>query len=819
MAAGPELIEYHGRVQSTIAHVRSLRTSTEDMASATKFAATVIDGIDNAGDLAEQIRKSIDNQLLIEDVVDNVSVLRTPANFYERILLSVRPVALGIENAVGKLQLFQDDKDPNQNDQAEFLDLLSIALDDASNALRSTAAVLAITEAELVNKEGALAQYIDTFDGIDNPAFTNLNTGDFAALNAAVENQLGTRNAAAAALDQAYNDVVSKIDAVLDIMNAADLEIALSGIAELEGVRGFIEAISGPLDVVASILEPIKPILDATGFLVDLILGPIFDFLTDVLGIDDLLDTIGAEIRALLPDADFLDPLTDNVQAMLDSIRDFNATDFGIDAFLDDIDFQLFGIDPVSFGGVGDPLDGPTGIGDNSDEILAGDAGDDILDPRGGDDTVRGNAGNDIFIASRGNDVLEGGQGIDLVYFESFFNEYELAKNGAGNIVVTHVLPRPGVQSEGSETLIDIEHVVFKNISFTGAELEAAIIGGSVLNGSNLDDLMFLNSGGLPNPNGQHVANGFAGNDRIFGSTANDQLNGGTGNDTLIPGLGNDEVNGQAGSDSFQILNSGNNSPNRIDLVKGTSFGPEGQDTLNLVENLIIQGNGDHQLNGNNLANNLISAGGKDLLSGAGGNDVLDSGAGRDVLVGGEGRDKLNGGNGNDFMISGGGAMTGQREVYDGGNGFDALSYSLDYNLVRDFQNPDPTTGSAIRNALTNATSASGPVRIFSELGLIQRLDGSGNVIVGDIARNVEAYIGSDQGDILHGAVSPSDHALVINGAGGNDVLYSNGANETVGGDGDDRLVASLAKAGGRSGVNIFDGGRGVDTLDLSAIG
>ena len=107
------------------------------------------------------------------------------------------------------------------------------------------------------------------------------------------------------------------------------------------------------------------------------------------------------------------------------------------------------------------------------------------------------------------------------------------------------------------------------------------------------DTIAMIGSGGL--------AAGYAGNDRITGTSWADYMDGGEHDDTLLGGSGNDTLLGGNGSDELQ-----------------------GQ------------------------AND-------DRLEGGAGQDTLDGGAGNDVLVPGPGRDRLTGGDGNDSFVFGSG--------------------------------------------------------------------------------------------------------------------------------------------------------------------
>ena len=819
MPAGPEIKIYRDHLSATLDQLRLISDTTRDLANTLAVAEKVVEAVDFAGDVAQEIRESIEKQLTVLNLTKNAGPLKLPSKLFEKVLKAVKPVVSKIEDAVNKLDGAKDENGDGTEDEGQFLEATATALSQAQSALRATSVSLDAQANSLENTLAAMNEFILALDMASDPAYGSLTT--------AVEAQLAPRNDDAAALQAAFDAITGKIENIFNIIDRAEINIIDLDLTGMETIANVLDFIRVPLDVAYALIKPIEPILNAVGFLVDLVLGPVFDFISNALGLDTLMESIGNKINGLLPNANLLDPLLPELQGLFDDITDFNTSFFDIDDFQVDAQNTLLENFSVYGNVVGNAQMGPTGIGTPGDDTLSGDAGDDILDGRAGDDLIEGGGGNNIFVAGEGNDTLVGGAGKDMVHFSGLFNEYELARDPVTDrIIITHVKPADGAQNEGSETLDTIEGsdlIVFRNITFTGTQLNNAIIGGSVLNGTNntgatLGDLMFLNSTGTPNGSGQHVAFGLDGDDTIFGSTADDLLNGGNGNDVFIPGDGNDELQGEAGSDTFQILDRGSNSPVRIDLTAGTSFSFEGSDTLFNVENLTIQSNGDHILTGNTSNNRLLSAGGRDVVTGDAGNDFIFTGNDRDVALGGDGVDTIQTGEANDFIFVGGAAVSGSGETYDGGNGFDALSYSNDFNVVRSFIGSDSNRQNAVNNALNNTTSPSGAVRINAETGQIERLNGAGNVIATDTAIGIEKYIGSDLDDHITGALGVDGQQLHIDGAGGNDTLDSNGANDISGGNGDDLLRVTKTFSSG-SGTLNFSGGAGYDILDLTPVG
>ncbi len=103
---------------------------------------------------------------------------------------------------------------------------------------------------------------------------------------------------------------------------------------------------------------------------------------------------------------------------------------------------------------------------------------------------------------------------------------------------------------------------------------------------------------------------------------------------------------------------------------------------------------------------------------------------------------------------------------------------------------------------------ASGPVQVFAETGLIERMSDDGSTVIAtDTAVNIEQFVGSDFNDTLYGG--PGTY-IEIDGGDGNDTLYGQLAGRYVGGGaGDDTIFAGLGGAN-------YDGGGGFDVLHLT---
>ena len=100
-------------------------------------------------------------------------------------------------------------------------------------------------------------------------------------------------------------------------------------------------------------------------------------------------------------------------------------------------------------------------------------------------------------------------------------------------------------------------------------------------------------------------------------------------NEILVGGVGDDNLDGGSGNDNLK--------------------GGSGNDNL-------VGGSGNDNLDGESGNDNLKGESGNDNLDGGSGNDNLDGGSGDDNLVGGGGDDYLKGGSGDDILIGGSGA-------------------------------------------------------------------------------------------------------------------------------------------------------------------
>lgn len=743
-------------------------------------------------------------------VVGFISPLKTPTKALQRVLDRVEKPVKEVDKKMDAISEKEDTSDLSPSGNKKLYENVEKGLEDASVVVKAArdAITLQTRQVEIAvealnNFKVALAVATVT----DNVAWK----GEFTALNTAVEKQFQARNELIEGLKAVFDDMMAEIDDFVAIFEDIDFEKILGQFIDMEAIYKALEVLKKPLDAAAVLIDPIMPLLNAVDALVGLIVDPVIDFIMETLKLDDVLDKAQALFDALIPSFDLLEKMEALLQPLKDFLLEYAIDALGAIPFLDVAENAFFG------DVVGSPDKGPTGWGNDVANVLEGDDGDDILDALGDRDEIFGHGGNDILIAGAGSDMLNGGAGNDMFYFAASFTEYELSRDpDTGNIIVSHVKPSNAENSTGVDELVDMDdgdHVVFTDISFTGKQLKEAIIGGSTLNGDDKDNLMFLNSDGTP-VNGLHVANGFGGDDQIFGSTENDQLNGGDGDDLLLPGLGDDEANGGAGSDTFQVL-AGANREMVVSLLAGTAFG-QGRDTLTSIENVIVTAGQNHEVEGNDDANAIYTGDGIDVISGRGGDDMIDAGGEDDYIVGGAGSDVIMAGGGNiDVMISGSAAKAGVSDLYLGGDGYDVVSYTSSSNTIKfdvSDQSDDPRILQTLKDYMSDIED-SGPVEIRAGEHKIIRFDDAGNEVTTDHTVEVEGFMGSDKDDVLYG----DPGARMLHGAGGNDTIHTGGTQNIYGGDDDDLILVENVE-GGSTALQVYGGG-GSDTMSLDAVG
>jgi Ca2+-binding RTX toxin-like protein len=214
---------------------------------------------------------------------------------------------------------------------------------------------------------------------------------------------------------------------------------------------------------------------------------------------------------------------------------------------------------------------------------------------------------------------------------------------------------------------------------------------------------------------------------------------------------------------------------------------------FSVIRNSIIGTDGDDMLLGTACADEILGKDGNDIIDGRAGDDVTDGGAGDDHIVGGNGNDILRGGYGNDIIFGGSGD-----DQISGGAGDDRLFGDEGNDTVFGDDGNDQINGGSGNDALSGGNGND----LVSGDAEDDKLEGNG----GD-----DLLAGGDGNDVVSGGNGDDK----IDGGAGADLLLDNAGQDTVlGGKGNDHVAVALD--GDR---DVYDGGAGTDTLDLSSSG
>ncbi|MGY6535539.1 MAG: hypothetical protein ACXIVG_09370 [Pararhodobacter sp.] len=341
------------------------------------------------------------------------------------------------------------------------------------------------------------------------------------------------------------NTVLDGINGTFESINA-DLEALRAGFTSglFNGMVTFgnsfatitsaLSGIAGPLNTMASAFKLIEWALDAVGFVHDITVGPVVDYLLDQLGITALMEQAADRISSFLPNPDILIGLVTGIEAAFDQLAGFIDPDgwtAGIGGIIDDLTGALL---PGLEAGAG----GAIRFGTPGDDLLTGRDGPDILIGLGGKDTIEAGDGDDIILATGGRNVIFGGEGYDRLLFIAPFQEFDFSIAGDGGpVTFTHRTGRLGTQ-----VAHDVDEFVFANAALTGAQLleNVRFADGPLLIGSDNDDWLFARDTAVR-------IEGRGGDDLFVGSPQDDTLLGGPRNDTIIAGAGADLVDGGGG--------------------------------------------------------------------------------------------------------------------------------------------------------------------------------------------------------------------------------------------------------------------------------
>ncbi len=374
--------------------------------------------------------------------------------------------------------------------------------------------------------------------------------------------------------------------------------------------------------------------------------------------------------------------------------------------------------------------------------------------------------------------VVGGDDYIDVRDLESYNGEVRIS--GDVRLVSGGVVVGGDDDIRGSRSLDNI----IAGDQIQNSNLNLFVGGDDTIRGGAGDDELYGDIGS------ETVTGSAGGNDIIHGGGGNDTMVGSGGRDKFFKGSGGATIYGGNGSDSFQPNSNGAHSfyggsgedtvnyskaTGRIDVDLFSSANNRGwaaNDVLSSVENITGSQTQNNFIYGNFAGNKIIGGDKSDRVEGRGGGDEIKTAGGNDRIEA-------------DF-----GANT-----YNGGNGFDILSYDASSDGVRvDLSSDKAWGGDAAGDTIMN----------------IEHLYGTSenDKFWGDNARNIfKGYDGNDSlygrngADALYGG---ADNDKLYGGFGGDIVNGGGGADKIFGGRGNDFLI-------GGNGEDVFHFDRGDD--------
>ncbi|MFK7769004.1 MAG: cadherin-like domain-containing protein, partial [Mariniblastus sp.] len=378
---------------------------------------------------------------------------------------------------------------------------------------------------------------------------------------------------------------------------------------------------------------------------------------------------------------------------------------------------------------------------------VKGSQADDVIIGGTGNDNLYGNAGDDTFVYAEGdgNDRMRGGEGTDTI-----------DASQASTLDLTHITAGDSIEAiEGSAEGTRIEGTDGNNhLNFTNTEL------------TNIKE---IDAG--------------AGNDRVYGSQADDVIIGGEGNDTLYGNAGDDTFVYAQGDGADRML--GGEGTDRVDATSASSLGLQHMVAKDSIE--VIEGSEEGTRIEGTERNNHLDFTNTELyiVSGFGaraGKHPVHAPHAADVIIGGTGNDNLYGNAGDDTFVY---AEGDGNDRMRGGEGIDrvdatsANSLGLQHMVAKD--SIEVIEGSEEGTRIEGTERNNHLDFTNTELKNVTEIDaGAGN----------DRVKGSQADDVIIGGT-------------GNDTLYGNAGDDTfvyAEGDGADRML----------------GGEGTDTIDAT---
>jgi len=377
---------------------------------------------------------------------------------------------------------------------------------------------------------------------------------------------------------------------------------------------------------------------------------------------------------------DFMEGGDGNDTYIVDNMNDIvdESSSTGIDLVKSSVEFTLSAaVENLILTGTGNI----SGFGNDGKNAITGNSGNNFLDGGKGDDTLTGGLGDDTYVVDTlGDKVIEAANGgTDTIYSSIDYSLAALANienlsitgkavhatgNAKDNFIygndsdndidggkgadfmhggkgsdTYHVDNAKDVVDEmsgqGLDRVISTTNTLthyFENVEYYKFETTQAV----EFHGSSASETIIGGSGNdaIYGGGGTDTMRGGAGNDFFQGSNGTDYMDGGTGNDQMQGGNGDDYYVVDSVDDMVMEF-AGETGTDEVDTSVSIAH------LYQLIENVVLMGNGDLNVSGNELDNTIYGNNGKNTFEGREGNDLLIGSGGDDRLTGGTGADKI----------------------------------------------------------------------------------------------------------------------------------------------------------------------------------
>ena len=327
---------------------------------------------------------------------------------------------------------------------------------------------------------------------------------------------------------------------------------------------------------------------------------------------------------------------------------------------------------------------------------------------------------------------------------------------------------------------------------------------GATLRGTTMADTLR----GTPDSD---TLNGYGRDDRIYGNAGNDTLIGGDGNDTLDGGPGTDMMTGGPGDDTYVIdqatdsvveqANEGNDTV-FVSATGPVTIGPNVEiiRLIGAATSFTGSATAEQIVANAALATTLSGGAGDDTLWGSALNNTLQGGDGDDIIRGQSGGGTWSGGQGNDQFVVGNAAVT---IVENPNEGIDTVWVTVDdYTLAANIEILR-LAGTAFR-----VNGSAGAEQLVANPLFASVVDGRGgdDVIWGN---NLASTLNGGSGDDI---IRPQFGVSTLYGGAGNDQFVIQNNNQVIieaAGEGDDTAWVA---------VNGYAVGANVERINLSGL-